>query len=97
MMQISPFLTFGKSGGAPTTDRFVKSDGIKTLVRKFRLCQSELGRSPTFVEGFAAPFSDALMTLRRLFFEKGIGTVAQPYKLHRVKQHGAMMNLVISS
>lgn len=85
-MQISPFPTRGKSGGALLTARLVKSDGMRTLVRKFRLCQSDPGRKPTRVDLVAVPFSDAGMTLLRLFFEKGIGTVVQAYKLRLVNQ-----------
>jgi signal transduction histidine kinase len=74
-----PFVTFGKSGNPPFPARFVKSDGIRTLVRKFRLCQSALGRRPTLVELelVPAPFSAVCTTLRRLFLEKGIGTLAK--------------------
>jgi 5-formyltetrahydrofolate cyclo-ligase len=66
--------------------RLVKSDGMRTLVRKFRLCQSVPGLSPTRVTARLAPFSPPWITFRGLFFEKGIGTVGQPYKLLRVKQ-----------
>ena len=61
VMQISPCFSFGKSGRPPLPARFVKSEGMRTLVRKFRLCQSALGRSPTRVEllGADAPFSVA--------------------------------------
>ena len=55
---------------------------------KLRLCQSAAGRKPTRVEPLArAPFSDARTTFLRLFFEKGIGTEAQRYKLRQVKQN----------
>jgi hypothetical protein len=57
----------------------MKSDGIKTLVRKLRLCQSARGRKRTRVERlFSAPFSDDWRTtFRRLFLEKGIGTFVE--------------------
>lgn len=86
VMQISPVLTFGKSGRPPFPARLVKSDGMSTLVRKLRLCQSELGRKPTCVDLLESPFSDAWMTFLRLFLEKGIGTAAQRYKLRQMKQ-----------
>ena len=69
--------------------RFVKSDGMRTSVRKLRLCQSVPGFRPTRFAGDAfdaAPFPGAWMTFRWLFFEKGIGTLAQPYKVAEVKQ-----------
>jgi hypothetical protein len=67
----------------------VKSEGIRTVVRKLRLCQSERGRNFMRVERlFAAPFSeDWRTTFLRLFFEKGIGTVAQAYKRGSVNQN----------
>jgi hypothetical protein len=67
----------------------VKSEGMRTLVRKLRLCQSGRGRSRTRVEGlFLAPFSDTWRTtFLRLFFEKGIGTVTQAYKVEAVNQN----------
>ena len=71
----------------------MKSEGIRTSVRKLRLCQSERGRSLTRVERlFSAPFSDAWRTtFLRLFFEKGIGTVAEAYKLGAVNQNLSAM------
>src|SRR3977135_12565 len=87
-MPISPLRIFGNEGRARSPERFVKSDGIRTSVRKLRLCQSALGMSRTRVERlFSAPFSVAWRTMfLRLFFEKGIGTVSQPYKLGGVNQ-----------
>src|SRR2546423_6944035 len=87
-MPISPFRIFGNCGRARSPERLVKSDGIRTSVRKLRLCQSALGIRRTRVERlFSAPSSVACRTtFLRLFFEKGIGTVAQAYKLGRVNQ-----------
>ena len=66
----------------------MKSEGMRTVVRKLRLCQSARGRSRMRVERlFFAPFSDAWRTMfLRLFFEKGIGTLAQAYYLGSVNQ-----------
>src|ERR1051325_4790663 len=85
---ISPLRIFGKCGRARSPERLVKSDGIRTSVRKLRLCQSALGMRRTRVERlFSAPSPVAWRTtFLRLFFEKGIGTVAQAYKLGRVNQ-----------
>src|SRR6476620_11233488 len=68
--------------------RLRASDGIRTSVRKLRLCQSAFGRSLMRVERlFSAPSSVAWRTIfLRLFFEKGIGTAAQAYKLVEVNQ-----------
>src|SRR4051812_44554265 len=87
-MPTSPLRIFGKCGRAGSPERLVKSEGIRTSVRKLRLCQSALGMRRTRVDRlFAAPSSDACRTtFLRLFFEKGIGTVAQTYKLGRVNQ-----------
>src|SRR5207249_10281759 len=81
-MQISPSRIFGNCGGASPPARFTKSDGIKTLVRKLRLCQSARGRSRTRVEcrtrGTESSSRDDWRTIfRRLFFEKRIGTVVR--------------------
>src|ERR1700730_6716884 len=80
-MQISPSRIFGNCGAAGPPERLTKSDGIKTLVRKLRLCQSARGRSRTRVERFAvAPSSDGWRTtFRRLFFGKRIGTTPPRY------------------
>src|ERR1700704_6023408 len=88
-MQISPLRIFGKCGRTWSPARLVKSEGIRTVVRKFRLCQSGRGRNLMRVERlFSAPFSeDWRTTFLRLFFEKGIGTVAQAYKLGSVNQN----------
>jgi hypothetical protein len=66
----------------------MKSEGIRTLVRKLRLCQSGRGRSRTRVERLAvAPSADGWRTtFRRLFFGKRIGTCTKGYRLARVKQ-----------
>src|ERR1700704_6221265 len=87
-MPISPLRIIGKYRRARSPERLVKSDGIRTSVRKLRLCQSALGMSRTRVERlFSAPFSVPSRTMfLRLFFEKGIGTAAQAYKLGRVNQ-----------
>src|SRR6478752_5402886 len=88
VMPISPLRILGNCGRARSPERLVKSDGIRTSVRKFRLCQSALGISRTRVDRlFSAPSSAAWRTMfLRLFFEKGIGTLAQPYKLRGVNQ-----------
>lgn len=67
----------------------MKSEGIRTLVRKLRLCQSARGRNRTRVERLAvAPSPDTWrMTLRRLLFGKRIGTFAEAYKLAPAKQN----------
>ena len=39
--------TFGKSGLARSPERLVKNEGIRTSVRKLRLCQSSPGLRPT--------------------------------------------------
>jgi hypothetical protein len=80
------FASFGKSGASPAAARFVKSDGMRTLVRKLRLCQSALGRRPTRVESASSLTPDAGITFFRLFLEKGIGTSAEAYNLARVNQ-----------
>ena len=81
-MQISPSRIFGNCGAAGPPERFTKSDGIKTLVRKLRLCQSARGRSRTRVERFTgAPSRDVCRTMfRRLFFGNRIGTVLKGYE-----------------
>src|SRR4030095_13714736 len=75
--QISPSRTVGNLGAAGPPARFTKSDGIRTLVRKLRLCQSACGRSRTRVERFPAPppSADPWRTMfRRLLLGKRIGT-----------------------
>src|SRR5260370_3410062 len=84
VMQISPSRILGNCGGTYSPDRFTNSDGIKTLVRKLRLCQSDRGRSRTRVEchpaGTGGSPSGAWRTIfRRFFFGKRIDTVFQPY------------------
>src|SRR4029077_1094578 len=83
-MQISPSRIFGNCGAAGPPERLTKSDGIKTLVRKLRLCQSARGRSRTRVEsrsrGILAPSDEGWRTtFRRLFFGKRIGTTPPRY------------------
>ena len=84
-MQTSPARIFGNCGAARPPERFVKSEGIKTLVRKLRLCQSARGRSRTRVEsrsrGRGAPSRDVWRTMfRRLFVGNRIGTVLKGYE-----------------
>src|ERR1700730_920743 len=88
VMPISPLRIFGNCGRAWSPERLVKSDGMRTSVRKLRLCQSALGMRRTRVERlFSAPFSVAWRTMfLRLFFEKGIGTVPEAYKVGGVNQ-----------
>src|SRR5258705_4315164 len=83
-MQIWPSRIFGNCGGTYSPDRFTNSDGIKTLVRKLRLCQSDRGgRNRTRVEcrsGTGVSSSGAWRTIfRRFFFGKRIGTVLEGY------------------
>ena len=83
-MQTSPSRIFGNCGGTYSPDRFTNSDGIKTLVRKLRLCQSDRGRSRTRVEfrpaGTGGSSRGAWRTIfRRFFFGKRIGTVLKGY------------------
>src|SRR5262249_28043808 len=77
-MQICPGCTFGNNGRARVPERFVKSDGIQTLVRKLRLVHSLPGRSLTRFDFFAAACC-AWRTIFR-FLEKGFGTVEGRYK-----------------
>src|SRR4030095_16062333 len=84
-MQISPSRIFGNCGGTYSPDRFTNSDGIKTVVKKLRLCQSDRGRSRTRVEcrpaGTRVSSCGAWRTMfRRLFFGKRIGTVLEGYE-----------------
>src|SRR4029450_9044466 len=67
----------------------MKSEGIRTLVRKLRLCQSARGRNRTRVERFAvAPSTDCWrMILRGLLFGKRIGAFARAYRLTSAKQN----------
>src|SRR5204863_4146351 len=87
-MHISPSRTLGNCGAAGRSARFTKSEGIRTLVRKLRLCQSARGRKRTRVERLvAAPSPDVWRTIfLRLFFGKRMGTFARAYKLAPVKQ-----------
>ena len=84
VMQISPSRIFGNCGGTYSPERFTNNDGIKTLVKKLRLCQSDRGRSRTRVEcriGTEASSSGAWRTIfRRFFFGKRIGTVLEEYE-----------------
>src|SRR6266508_1937284 len=83
-MQISPSRIFGNCGGTYWPDRFTNSDGIKTLVRKLRLCQSDRGRSRTRVEcrprGGVSSFGAWRTIFRLFFFGKRIGTVLEGYE-----------------
>src|SRR5438445_12323554 len=67
----------------------MKSEGIRTLVRKLRLCQSARGRKRTRVERLVlAPASEAWRTtFLRLFLGKRIGTFAKAYKPASAKQN----------
>src|SRR6266705_3111781 len=86
---MSPSRSFGNCGGAWPPERLTNREGIRTLVRKLRLCQSARGRNRTRVERFAgAPSRDVWRTMfLRLFFEKRIGTFAEAYRLALVKQN----------
>src|SRR6266480_2605041 len=81
-MHSSPSRTLGNCGGAGPPERFTKSEGISTLVRKLRLCQSARGRSRTRVERFTgAPSRDVWRTMfLRLLFGKRIGTLLKGYE-----------------
>src|SRR5207245_11261601 len=67
----------------------MKSEGIRTLVRKLRLCQSARGRKRTRVERLVlAPASEAWRTtFLRLFLGKRIGTFAKAYKPASAKKN----------
>src|SRR6266576_2138078 len=81
VMQNSPGRIFGKRGTACSPERLVKRDGMRTSAKKFRRCQSMPGFKVTRVEVlFSAPSSAAWRTTR-VFFEKGIGTCWEAYKL----------------
>src|ERR1700745_1057163 len=84
VIQTWPSRTLGNCGGTYSPDRFTNSDGIKTLVRKLRLCQSDRGRSRTRGEcrppGTGVSSCGAWRTIfRRFFFGKRIGTVLEEY------------------
>src|SRR5438046_9608914 len=87
-MQTLPCRMFRNCGRAWSPARLVKSEGIRTLVRKLRLCQSARGRKRTRVERLvAAPSPDVWRTIfLRLFFGKRMATFARAYKLAPVKQ-----------
>ena len=83
VMQISPSRIFGNWGAAGPPARLTKSEGIRTLVRKLRLCQSARGRSRTRVESRigGTPSRDVwLTTFLRLLFAKRIGTAPEGYR-----------------
>src|SRR5215471_5121222 len=84
VMHISPSRIVGNCGGTYSPDRLTNSDGIKTLVRKLRLCQSDRGRSRTRVEcrrGTGVSVCGAWRTIfRRFFFGKRIGTALEAYE-----------------
>jgi hypothetical protein len=77
-MQIWPGCTIGKSGRTRVPDRFVKSDGIQTLVMKLRLVHSLPGRNFTRFDFFGPP--DELWRTIFRFLVKGFGTVQRRYK-----------------
>lgn len=86
VMQISPGLMRGKDGSARSPARLVKSEGNKTLVKKFRRRHADPGFNPTRVDRVgSAPFAVAFWTTLR-FLEKGVGTSREPYNLALVKQ-----------
>src|ERR1700747_1644190 len=85
VIQTWPSRILANCGGTYSPDRFTNSDGIKTLVRKLRLCQSDRGRRRTRVEcrttGAVVLSCDAWRTIfRRFFFGKLIGTVLEGYR-----------------
>src|SRR5437667_10996921 len=82
VMQISPSRISGHCGAAGPPERFTTSDGINTLVRKLRLCQSARGRRRTRVERVTgAPARDVCRTMfRRLSVGSRIGTVLNEYE-----------------
>jgi hypothetical protein len=87
VIQNLPGSTLGNRGMTRWPERLVKSDGIRTSERKFRRCHAIPGRKPTRVDFFVfAPLSDVGRTTF-VFFEKGIGTCEEAYKLARVKQN----------
>jgi hypothetical protein len=88
-MQIWPGSTFGKSGRAGERERFVKSEGIHTLVIKLRLVQSLPGRNLTRLDFFAAPCG-AWRTILR-FLEKGFGTAGERYNRRGSNQTAGVM------
>src|SRR5882762_10064648 len=83
-MQIWPGCTFGNNGRARAPERFVKSDGIQTLVMKLRSVHLVPGRSLTRFDFFAPP-EEVWRTILR-FLEKGFGTVEEPYKRRELNQ-----------
>src|SRR5689334_12055040 len=85
VMQIWPGWTLGNNGRVVRArERFVKRDGIQTLVIKLRLVQSLPGRSFTRLD-FFAPASCAWRTIFR-FLEKGFGTLKGRYERRPEKQ-----------
>src|SRR5438128_2239166 len=81
VMQNSPGRILGKRGTARSPERLVKREGMSTSDKKFRRCHAIPGFKVTRVDLlFSAPLSVACRTTR-VFFEKGIGTCSQAYKL----------------
>src|SRR6476619_4362814 len=80
VMQNSPGRILGKRGAARLPERLVKRDGMRTSAKKFRRCQSLPSLRVTRVDFFVTAPSAACRTTR-IFFEKGIGTRWEPYKL----------------
>jgi len=75
----------GKRGIVFSPERLVKRDGMRTSAKKFRRCQSVPGLSVTRVD-FSVTAPSAACRTTRAFFEKGIGTRWEPYKLVRTVQ-----------
>src|SRR5437763_4214023 len=71
---------FGKRGIVLSPERLVKRDGMRTSAKKFRRCQSLPSLRVTRVD-FFVPAPSAACRTTRVFFEKGIGTRSEPYKL----------------
>src|SRR5213078_1929013 len=80
VMHNSPGRISGKRGTARSPERLVKRDGMRTSAKKFRRCQSLPGLRVTRVDFFVAAPSAACRTTC-VFFEKGIGTRQEQYKL----------------
>src|SRR5436190_4951379 len=100
-MPISSWWIFGNFGGTCPPDRFTKSDGIRTLVRKLRLCQSGRGRKRTRVEccprGTGPSSRDDWRTIfRRLFLENELAqclrTILDSNQLESLKAYKVEMS-----
>src|SRR5947208_15170817 len=81
VMQNSPGRILGKRGTARSPERLVKRDGMRTSAKKFRRCQSMPGFKVTRVDVFFSAPSAVACRTTRVFFEKGIGTCGDAYKL----------------